>query len=215
MRIGRIACCVVALGLALSGCVTAGPSETVILSQRQSAFDTPLDGRWRKAHEARPIAILVGRAETTVILAQRRAALEASCYRGRPRVRVAYDVGLRTGPIAVAYRFDDKIEQKGVVRVRGQRRNIVVIDYQATATAFLADLQTSNTLKVRASRPPFDLHDAYFRWDRQDKTLKSVLAACQGRMLDADRRKQPSSDQDDDDGALDDAIKDVLPGQQA
>jgi hypothetical protein len=196
----------------LAACNTTRPSESVILSQQQSAFDTPLDGRWRKAHEARPIAILLGRAETTRILAPRRAALEASCYRGRPRVRVAYDVGLRTGPIAVAYRFDSKIEQKGVVRVRGQRRNILVIDYQPTATAFVAALRTSNTLKVRATRPPFEVHDAHFRWDTEDNALKDVLAACQGRMLDTDRRKQPSPD--DDDEALDDAIKDVLPEQQ-
>jgi hypothetical protein len=87
-----------------------------------------------------------------------------------------------------------------------------VIDYQATATAFLAELRTSSTLKVRASRPPFELHDAHFRWDAEDKTLKDVLAACQGRMLDTDRRKSPSPD--DDDEALDDAIKDVLPEQQ-
>lgn len=211
----RLACNVGILGLALAGCGTAGPSETVILSQRQSAFETPLDGKWRKAHETRPIAILLGRAETTRILAQRRAALEASCHRGKPRVRVAYDVGLRTGPIAVAYRFDDKVEQKGAVRVRGQRRNILVIDYQATATAFLADLRTSSTLKVRASRPPFELHDAFFRWDREDKALKGVLTACQGRMLDSDRRKKPPSGPDDDDDAIDDAIKDVLPEQRA
>jgi hypothetical protein len=203
---------VLSLGL-LAACGPPRPSETVILSQQQSAFDTPLDGSWRKAHATRPIAILVGRAETTRILAPRRAALEASCYRGRPRVRVAYDVGLRTGPIAVAYRFDAKIDQKGVVRVRGQRRNILVIDYSPTATAFLADLRTSNTLKVRASRPPFEVHDAYFRWHPEDKTLKDILAACQGRMLDADRRKQPSSDSEADDEALDDAIKDVLPEQ--
>jgi hypothetical protein len=217
MRIWSIACWVgaLALGLPLAGCVTGRPSETVILSQQQSAFDTPLDGRWRKAHDTRPIAILVGRAETTHTLATRRAVLEASCYRGKPRVRVAYDVGLRTGPIAVAYRFDAKTEQKGAVRVRGQRRNILVIDYAVTATAFLADLRTSDTLKVRASRPPFELHDAFFRWDREDKTLKGVLAACQERMLDSDRRKQPSSEPDDDDGALDDAIKDVLPEPRA
>jgi hypothetical protein len=199
------------LGL-LAACGTPQPSENVILSRRQSAFDTPLDGRWRKAHETRPVAILLGRAETTRILAPRQAALEATCYRGRPRVRVAYDVGLRTGPIAVAYRFDDKIEQNGVVRVRGRHRNVLVIDYQATATAFLADLRTSSTLKVRASRPPFELHDAFFRWDRADKALNGVLAACQGRMLDVDRRRQSSSDPDDDD-ALDDAIKNVLAEQ--
>ena len=213
MRVSLVACCVAALALPLAGCATPQPSENVILS-RPSAFDTPLDGRWRKAHESRPIAILLGRAETTRIFAVRRAALEASCYRGKPRVRVAYDVALRTGPIAVAYRFDDKIQQKGVVRVRGQRRNILVIDYQATATAFLAELRTSDTLKVRASRPPFEMYDAHFRWSREDKALNDVLAACQGRMLDADRRKQPSSDPADDDEALDDAIKDVLPEQQ-
>ena len=133
MHTGLVAC-IVALASPLAGCAASQPSENVILS-RPSAFDTPLDSRWRKAHESRPIAILLGRAETTRILAPRRAALEASCYRGKPRVRVAYDVALRTGPIAVAYRFDEKIQQKGVVRVRGQRRNILVIDYQATATA--------------------------------------------------------------------------------
>jgi hypothetical protein len=196
----------------LAACNTTRPSETVVLSQ-PSAFDTPLDGRWRKSHETRPTAILLGRAETTRILAPRRAVLEASCHRGRPRVRVAYDVGLKTGPISVAYRFADKTEQKGTVRVRGPRRNILVIDYQSTATAFLADLRTSGTLKVRAARPPFEMHDAHFRWDAEDKALKDVLAACQGRMLDTDRRNRPSPDPDDDDKALDDAIKDVLPEQ--
>jgi hypothetical protein len=156
-----------------------------------------------------------GRPRGTRTLAPRRAALEASCHRGKPRVRVAYDVGLRTGPIAVAYRFGEKIDQKGTVRVRGQRRNVVVIDYQATATAFLAELHASNTLKVRVSRPPFEVHDAHFRWDPQDKTLKEVLAACQGRMLDSGRRQQSPSDPSDDDDALEDAIKDVLPEEQA
>ena len=211
MRIGFAACCL-GLALPLAGCVASQPSERVILSKQQDAFETPLDGRWRKAHETRPIAILLGRAETTRILAPRRAALEASCYRGRPRVRVAYDVGLRTGPISVAYRFDEKVEQRGVVRVRGQRRNIVVIDNDATATAFLATLQTSGTLKVRTSRPPFELHDAHFRWDRDDKTLKDALSACQGRMLDSDRRRPRSPDTDDNE-ALDDAVRDVLPEQ--
>lgn len=208
----RIAFCVaVAIGAGLlAGCVTGGPSETVVLSKRQSALDTPLDGRWRKAHESKPIAILVGRAETTAVLMPRRAVIEASCTRGTARVRVAYDVGLRTGPIAVAYRFDDKIEQKGVVRVRGHRRNIVTIDYAPTATAMLADLKTSSTLKVRVSRPPFEMHDGNFRWDPEDRVLKDVLAACQGRMLDSGSRKPSAASDDDNDEALDDAIKDVM-----
>jgi len=196
----------------LAACGAQRPSERVILSAQQSAFDTPLDHRWRKAHETRPVAILRGRAETTAILGQRRSALEVGCWRGRPRVRVAYDVGLRTGPIAVTYRFDAKTDQKGVVRVRGQRRNIIVIDYAATATAFLAELRNSGALKVNASRPPFEGHDAFFRWDRADKTLAGVLAACQGRMLDTGRGKRGASDPDDDD-ALDDAIRTVLPAQ--
>jgi hypothetical protein len=100
------------------------------------------------------------------------------------------------------------------VRVRGQRRNILVIDYPATATAFLADLRASNTLKVRASRPPFEGHDAFFRWEREDKVLKDLLAVCQGRTLEAERRKQQSSDPGDNDEALDDAIKEVLPEER-
>lgn len=195
------------LGL-LAGCVTA-QQQSVILSQRQSAFETPLDGKWRKAHESRPVAILLGRAETTVILMPRRAALEAGCVRGKPRIRVAYDVGLRSGPIAVAYRFGDAVEQTGRVLVRGQRRNIVVIDYQPTATAFLAELGSATTLKLRASRMPFELHDAHFRWDPQDAVLKAVLAACQVPTPDDKRAKQPAAD--DNDEPLDDAIKDVLP----
>jgi hypothetical protein len=195
------------LGL-LAGCVTA-QQEKVILSQQQSAFALPLDGRWRKAHESRPIAVLLGRAETTVTLIPRRAALETSCTRGKPRIRVAYNVGLRSGPIAVAYRFDDGVEQAGAVRVRGLRRNIVVIDYQPTATAFLSELRAATTLKVRLSRPPFELHDAFFKWDPQDAVLNGVLSACQGSMLDDRRSKQPAAD--DDDEALDGAIGDVLP----
>ena len=193
----------------LVSCGPPVPSETVQLS-RPSDFDTPLDNRWRKASETRPIAILLGRAETTRVLLPRKAVLRVSCYR-RPIVRVTYDVGLRTGPIAVAYRFDAKTEQKGVVRVRGSHRNMLVIDNTATATAFQADLRSSSTLKVRASRPPFEMHDAHFRWDRNDKTLTEVLAACNERMLDAARRQQPGSEPDDE--VAEDDIKDVLPEQ--
>jgi hypothetical protein len=207
----RIACRVfVLLSLGLLGsCGPPVPSETVQLS-RPSDFDTPLDNRWRKASETRPIAILLGRAETTRILMPRRAVLRVSCYR-RPIVRVSYDVGLASGPIAVAYRFDSKTVQKGVVRVRGRHRNMLVIDNTAAATAFQADLRSSSTLKVRASRPPFDMHDAYFRWDRNDKILNEVLAACNTRMLDA-ARQRPAAGPDDDDDTEDD-IKDVLSEQ--
>ena len=185
------------------------PTETVQLT-RPSDFDTPLDNRWRKASETRPIAILLGRAETTRILLPRKAVLRVSCYR-KPIVRVTYDVGLRSGPIAVAYRFDDKTQQKGVVRVRGAHRNMLVIDNVATATAFDADLRSSSSLKVRASRPPFEMHDAYFRWDQNDKVLTDVLAACKGSMLDAGRRQRPDPEADDE--AVEDDIKDVLPEQ--
>jgi hypothetical protein len=206
----RIACVVVLLsaGLLVS-CGPPVPSETVQLSQ-PSAFDTPLDNRWRKASETRPIAILLGRAETTRILMPRKAVLRVSCYR-RPVVRVSYDVGLKSGPIAVDYRFDSRTVQKGVVRMRGAHRNTLVIDDAATATAFQADLRRSSTLKVRASRPPFEFHEAHFRWDRNDKTLAEVLAACNGRMLDAARRQPPGSESDDE--AAEDDIKDVLPEQ--
>src|SRR5690348_3701115 len=101
----------------LVSCGPPVPSQSVQLSQ-PSAFDTPLDNRWRKASETRPIAILLGHAETTRIILPRKAVLRVSCYR-KPVVRVSYDVGLQSGPIAVAYRFDAKTEQYGDVRVRG------------------------------------------------------------------------------------------------
>ena len=126
-------------------------------------------------------------------------------------MRVSYDVGLRSGPIAVAYRFDAKTQQKGVVRVRGGHRNMLVIDNTATATAFQANLRSSSSLKVRAARPPFELHDAFFRWDRNDKVLTEVLAACKGGMLDAARRQRPGPAPDDENA--EDDIKDVLPEQ--
>ncbi len=207
----RIACRIFVLlsaGLLVS-CGPPVPSETVQLS-RPSDFDTPLDNRWRKASETRPIAILLGRAETTRILLPRKAVLRVSCY-GRPIVRVSYDVGLKSGPIAVAYRFDAKTVQRGVVRVRGRHRNMLVIDDAAAASAFQADLRSSSTLKVRASRPPFELHDAYFRWDRNDKILNEVLAACKGGMLDAARRQRPGRELDDE--SAEDDIKDVLSEQ--
>ncbi len=207
----RIACRVFVLlsaGLLVS-CGPPVPSETVQLS-RPSDFDTPLDNRWRKASETRPIAILLGRAETTRILMPRKAVLRVSCD-GRPVVRVSYDVGLMSGPIAVAYRFDARTEQKGVVRVRGGHRNMLVIDNPAAVTAFQADLRRSNALNVRASRPPFDMHDAHFRWDRNDKVLNEVMAACKGRMLDAARRQRPGPESNDENA--EDDIKDVLPEQ--
>jgi hypothetical protein len=191
----------------LAACGTPPRSETVQLS-KPSSFDIPLDNRWRKASETRPIAILLGRAETTRIVFPRKAVLRTSCDRG-PRVRVTYDVGLKTGPIRVAYRFDDKTEQKGVVRVRGPRRNMVMIDNPATATAFNADLRTSRTLRVRAARPPFELHTANFNWDPNDKTLQEVLTACSTRMLDSARRSQRDAEKDDDD--TEDDVGDVLP----
>lgn len=194
----------------LTGCVTAQPQQSVILSERQSAFETPLDGHWRKANKAQPLAVLLGRAETTVVLLPRKAALEAGCYRGKPRIRVAYDVGLRSGPINVAYRFGDGAEQTGRVLVRGQRRNIVVIDYQPTALAFLSALRAAATLDVRVSRSPFEMHDAHFKWDPQDPVLSGVLTACQAPVADTKRSsQQPAAD--DTDEPLDDAIKDVLP----
>jgi len=198
---------VVLLGLDLLVCCGPPvPSETVQLSQ-PSAFDTPLDNRWRKASETRPIAILLGRAETTRIILPRKAVLRVSCYR-KPTVRVSYDVGLQSGPIAVAYRFDEKTEQRGEVRVRGAHRNILVIDNPAAAAAFQADLRSSSTLLVKASRPPYDYHHAHFSWDPNDKVLNEVLAACKGGTRDAARR-QPVSDPDDDEDAEDD-IKGVL-----
>ena len=66
----------------LVSCGPPVPTETVQLSQ-PSAFDTPLDNRWRKASETRSIAILLGRAETTRILMPRKAVLRVSCD-GRP-----------------------------------------------------------------------------------------------------------------------------------
>ena len=207
----RTACRVAVLlsaGLLVS-CGPPAPPETVQLSQ-PSAFDTPLDNRWRKASETRPVAILLGRAETTRIILPRKAVLRVSCYR-KPVVRVSYDVGLQSGPIAVAYRFDAKTEQHGDVRVRGAHRNMLVIDNPAAAAAFQADLRSSSTLLVKASRPPFDYHHAHFSWDSNDKVLNEVLAACKGGTRDAARR-QPASNQDDDEDAEDD-IKDVLTAQ--
>ncbi len=203
----RTVCRVVLLsaGLLVS-CGPPVPSETVQLSQ-PSAFDTPLDDRWRKASETRPIAILLGHAETTRILMPRKAVLRVSCD-GRPIVRVSYDVGLRSGPIAVAYRFDAKTERRGVVRVRGSHRNMLVIDNAAAAAAFQADLRSSRTLLVKASRPPFEYHHAHFHWDPNDKILNDVLAACKGGVLDAARRQPAAGPDDDDDTAGD--IKDVL-----
>jgi hypothetical protein len=195
------------LGL-LAGCVTA-QQQAVILSERKSAFETPLDGKWRKGYQARPVAVLAGRAETTATLLPRRAALEASCYRGKSRIRVGYDVGLRRGPIAVAYHFNDAVDQAGTVPVRGQSRNVVVFDYQPTVAAFFAELRKASTLKVRVSRMPFEMHDAYFKWDPQDPLLNSVLTACQGSLPQDKQSRQPAAD--DDDEPLDDMIGDVLP----
>ena len=193
----------------LASCGPPVPSQTVQLSQ-PSAFDTPLDNRWRKASETRPVAILLGRAETTRILLPRQAVLRVSCYR-KPVVRVSYDVGLQSGPIAVAYRFDAKTEQRGDVRVRGAHRNMLVIDNPAAAAAFQADLRSSSTLEVKASRLPYDYHHAHFRWDPNDKILNEVLSACKGATREATRR-QPVPSSDDDEDAEDD-IKDVLTAQ--
>jgi len=190
----------------LASCGPPVPSQTVQLSQ-PSAFDTPLDNRWRKASETRPIAILLGRAETTRIILPRKAVLRVSCYR-KPVIRVSYDVGLQSGPMAVAYRFDEKTEQRGEVRVRGAHRNMLVIDNPAAAAAFQADLRSSSTLQVKASRLPYDYHHAHFSWDPNDKVLNEVLAACKGGTRDAARRP-PVSSSDDDEDAEDD-IKDVL-----
>jgi hypothetical protein len=48
MRVAYRVVALISLSL-LAGCVTA-QQQTVILSERKSAFDTPLDGKWRKAH---------------------------------------------------------------------------------------------------------------------------------------------------------------------
>ena len=150
-------------------CGSPRPSETVILSQQQSACDTPLDGRWRKAHQTRRIAILVGRAETTLFL--HHAVLRSKQAAMRQATRACgLRVGLRTGPIEVAYRFDAKTEQKGVVRVRGQRRNDPCVRLSCHRHRLPSRPPHPDTLKVRASRPAFLIaRRPHFRWDREDK----------------------------------------------
>lgn len=197
------------LGL-LAACGPPPPIENVQLST-PSAFDTPLDGRWRKAATTRPMAVLLGRAETTRTIAPRRAALLVNCYRGR-KLLVAFDFGLGKGPISVAYRLDAKTAQSGTVRVRGRDRNTLQIDYPPTATAFVADLGTSTTLTVRASRPPFQVHDAHFNWNRDDKVLKELLASCKARMLDSGPRQDAETEAEEDQ-AIGRVIKEVLPEQ--
>jgi hypothetical protein len=213
----RAAGVVLALSLAapLLGCGSArAPTEAVILSQPQPqsvfAGNAQPDGRWRKAHPSRPVAILLGSATTSRILGLRRAALEASCVRRKPRVRVAFDVSLGSGGVTMAYRFDGKAERSGTTRVRGRSRNLMMIDYPVTATAFFVELTASSTLKVKAKRLPYDFHEADFRWDRADPALKEVLAACQPGAQHA-ARPEPAPDDADDDEALDEAINDVLP----
>lgn len=194
MRVAYRVVVLLNLGL-LTSCGPPAPSETLQLS-RPSAFDAPLDNRWRKASETRPVAILLGRAETTQIIWPRKAVLRLSCGR-RPFVRVSYDVGLKGGPIAVEYRFDGKTEHRGDVQVRGGQRNMLVIDNPSAVTEFQAGLRSSSTLKVRASRIPFEMHDAHFQWDPDDKILNDVLAACKGGASEAVRFRAPDSDADD------------------
>ena len=182
------------LGL-LTSCEPPAPSETLQLS-RPSAFDAPLDNRWRKASETRPVAVLLGRAETTQIILPRKAMLRVSCNRRPFFVRVSYDVGLKGGPIAMEYRFDTKTQHRGNVQVRGGQRNMLVIDNPSAVTEFQSDLHSSSTLKVRASRPPFEMHDAHFQWDPDDKILNEVLAGCKGGAVDA-RRQANGQDADD------------------
>jgi hypothetical protein len=192
------------LGL-LAACGPPAPSETFQIP-RPSSFDTPLDNRWRKASEARPVAILLGRAETTQTLLPRKAVLRVSCNRRPFFVRVSYDVGLKTGPIAVAYRFNAKAGHQGEVRVRGSQRNMLVIDDPSAVAEFQAGLRSSNSLKVRASRLPFEMHDAYFQWDPGDKVLNEVLDGCKAA---ADARRQPNG-QDADDEIANEDIPNVL-----
>jgi len=207
---------VLSLAVPLLGCGGArAPTEAVILSQPQPqsvfASNAGPDGRWRKAHPSRPVAILLGGATTSRILGLRRAALEASCVRRKPRVRVAFDVSLGSGGVTVAYRFDGKVERTGSTRVRGRSRNLVVIDYPVTAATFVAELAASSTLKVKLRRLPYDYHEADFRWDRADSALKDVLAACHQAGAPRKDQQEPAPDDPEDDGPLDEAIQDVLP----
>lgn len=207
----RIACRVIVLLAAgvLVSCGPPVPSQSVQLAKPTppSAFDSPLDNRWRKGSDTRPVAVLLGRAETTRILLPRKAVLRVSCDR-KPFVRVSYDVGLQSGPIAVAYRFDEKTEKKGEVRVRGAYRNMLVIDNPSAVTDVQADLRSSSTLKVRAERFPFEVHDAHFQWDPNDGVLTEVLAACKGGALAAARQPQPGVESNDD--TADEDITNVL-----
>jgi len=112
--------------------------------------------------------------------------------------------------MTVAYRFDGKVARTGSTRVRGRSRNLVVIDYPVTAAAFVAELAASSTLKVKLRRLPYDYHEADFRWDRVDSTLKGVPVACHAGGPRKDQ-PEPAPDDADDDGPLGEAIKDVLP----
>jgi hypothetical protein len=85
---------------------------------------------------------------------------------------------------------------------------MLLIDNPPAAIAFQADLRSSSTLNVQAARLPFDLYDAFFRWDPNDNILAEVLAACNERMLSATRQQQGPEAADD---VADDDIRDVLP----
>jgi len=204
MRAAYRVAVLLSLGLLVS-CEPPAPSETLQLS-RPSAFDAPLDNRWRKASDTRPVAVLLGRAETTQTILPRKAVLRVSCNRRPFFVRVSYDVGLKGGPMVVEYRFDAKAGHRGDVQVRGGQRNMLVIDDPSAVAAFQAGLRSSSTLKVRASRPPFEMHDAHFQWDPDDKVLNEVLAGCKAAV---DARRQPNG-QDADEAMAAEDIMNVL-----
>ena len=157
----------------VAACATPDPGSSAppVSAWRVEAARIESDG-------PRAVALLSGSALTSKALYPYRAVLEIACYRNAPRVRIGFQFTVTSGSVRLAYRFDALPERQILVRGRGHRRNILVIEQPADVTPFLAALSSATTLQIDIRRPPFRYDRASFEVSGAAAAIDQALAPC-------------------------------------
>ncbi len=179
MRIGRIACCVLALGVALSGCVTARDPAVVPTAALKPA------GNWRVERQTDRItgapissAFLPTRSSHTRERYPRSAHVQLACFKGEPLVRFAFDVRIgSTRNSEFGYRFDDKPGRTGEVRFLQDYKTVVIEDNTEVAR-FLNELAKSEKLYILIRSLNAGRTAAEFRLEGAGDAIEQALAGC-------------------------------------
>lgn len=178
MRIGLIACCVLALALPLSGCVTArDPAVTPAVAKSS--------GNWRVERQTdrvtgapMPNAYLTARSSHTREPYPRGVVLQLTCFKEQPLVRFAFDVRVgSTRNSEFSYRFDAKPGRTADVRVLQDYKTVVIED-GAEVTRVLDQMTKSETLYILIRSLNAGRTSAEFRVEGAEAAIDEALANC-------------------------------------